>query len=353
MKSKRTLMILIMLLTVSIFAVGCGGADDAEEGNTNDTDANNADSNTGAEGEEYLIKLGTVFGDSEPVNEFARKAAERINERTNGAVSIDVYPDSTLGSNVDTYEQIQAGAPVIGHGDPGYWQDWVPDIGVLQGPYLVDQPEDYKKILESEWYEEVSSQLADEGLTLLALNWVLGDRHMISNKEIRSPEDLGGMKVRIPPNIMWKATIEAMGGTPTELEWAEVYTGLSSGVVDAAEAPLSTIYSSSLHESADTLSLTGHFKAISGFVIGTEYFNSLPEEYQQIILEEFEKAGDEVTEAAYAEEEEWIETFESEGVNVFKDVDYDAFREAVSEVYTQFDEWSPGLYDTIQEILNQ
>jgi TRAP-type transport system periplasmic protein len=340
MKFKRNFMAIIVMCVVAIMVVGC----------SND-ESSNGDSDNGSD--EYVIKLGTVFGDSEPVNEYARKVAEAVSERTDGAVTIEVYPDSTLGSNVDTYEQIQAGAPVIGHGDPGYWQDWVPDIGVLQGPFLVNDPKDYDKILESDWYAGVSGQLADEGLTVLALNWVLGDRHVISNKEIRTPDDLDGMKFRIPPNVMWKETIAAMGGTPTELEWSEVYTGLSSGVVEAAEAPLSTIHGSSLHESADTISLTGHFKAISGFVIGTDYFNSLPEEYQQIMLEEFKKYGAEVTEAAYADQEEWIQTFESEGVNIVKDVDIEAFREATSVVYTKFDEWTPGLYEEIQSILSE
>ncbi|MFZ4453074.1 C4-dicarboxylate TRAP transporter substrate-binding protein [Salibacterium aidingense] len=355
---SRGLNLFVYLMVVSIFIVGCGnsgeeGTASSSENSKSDQTESEAVTNEDGDQEQYEIKLGTVFGDAEPVNEYAREAAERINEKTDGAVTIEVYPDSTLGSNVDTFEQIQSGAAVIGHGDPGYYQEWVPDIGVLQGPYLVDEPEEYNKLLESEWYEDVSGQMADEGLTVLAFNWILGDRHMISDKEIRSPEDLSGSSVRISPNTMWRETISAMGGTPDELEWSEVYTALSSGVVDAAEAPLETIYTSSLHESADTLSLTGHFKAISGFVIGTDYFESMPEEYQDIIMEEFKKSGEDVTESIYSEEDEWIKTFESEGVNVVDDVDTEAFKEATKDVYNQFDEWSPGLYEEVQDILEE
>lgn len=305
----------------------------------------------GGSQEATVIKLGTVLADNEPINEYARKLSERVKERTDGQVEIQVFPNSSLGSNTDTYEQALSGAAVIGHADPGYIQDYVPDFGVLNGPYLVEDPEDYKEIINSDWFDEISAQLEEEGLKVLSFNWYFGSRHVISDKEIRAPADLQGMKMRVPPNVMWRETVAAMGANPTELEWSEVYTGLSSGVVDAAEAPLSTLYGSKLYEPAEVVSMTGHFKALTGFIIGTDYFESLPEETQQILLEEFQRFGEEETKAAIQQEEEFKQQLEQEGVTFVEDVDTQAFEEATESVYTEFPEWSPGLYEEIQEIL--
>src|SRR5690606_1893121 len=110
--------------------------------------------------------------------------------------------------------------------------------------------------------------------------------------------------------------IRAMGATPTPLEWAEVYSGLSQGVVDAAEAPLSTIYGAKLHEVARHLTLTGHFRAITGMIIGEAYWQTLPADIQQILLETAREAGERATKLVLAAEERWLERLKAEGVIV-------------------------------------
>ena len=87
----------------------------------------------------------------------------------------------------------------------------------------------------------------------------------------------------MPPNVMWVETFKSMGAVPTPLQWAEVYQGLSQGVVDAAEAPLSTLLGSKLYEVKKVITLTGHFKAVIGLAIGEHFFQSLPKDIQQIL----------------------------------------------------------------------
>jgi hypothetical protein len=122
---------------------------------------------------------------------------------------------------------------------------------------------------------------------LLALNWYRAAASSPPAPAIRE------MKARksSPPNIMWKETIQAMGGAPTPLEWAEVYTGLAQKVVDAAEAPLSTLLGSRLYEVAKVITLTAHFKAITGMVIGEKFFQGLPPNVQKILEEEALRAA--------------------------------------------------------------
>lgn len=367
MSSKKRIGILmfVVILLFSMTAVGCGSSSQSGQAATNDQSSsdnkgtdnqsssnNNASSSTDQKSQKkYVIKLGTVLADTEPINQYAQKLADDIKNKTNGQVEIQVYPNSSLGSNTDSYQQALAGAAVIGHADPGYMSDYVPDFGIINGPYLVTDPAQYDKILSSDWFKELESKLEDKGLKVLSFNWYFGSRNIISHKPILNPSDLQGMKMRIPPNVMWKETVKAMGATPTELQWSEVYSGLSSGVVDAAEAPLSTLYGSKLYESAKVVSMTRHFMALTGFVIGKTYFDSLPSDIQKLLLDEFQNFGAQETKVAVQEEGNWKKKLEDEGVQFVTDVDVKAFQDATKVVYTKFPDWTPGVYDKVEQFL--
>jgi len=184
-------------------------------------------------------------------------------------------------------------------------------------------------------------------MRLLALNWYFGPRHVIAHQPLRNPEEMKGKKVRVPPNIMWKETIQAMGGAPTPLEWAEVYTGLAQKVVDAAEAPLSTLLGSRLYEVAKVITLTAHFKAITGMVIGEKFFQTLPPDVQKILEEEAVRAGDEMAAMTLAKQDEFMKALKEKGVT-FHQGDVAAFEKATQVVYTKFPAWTPGIYDKVK-----
>lgn len=305
-----------------------------------------------SEGGPKVFKVGTVLGEGEPINEYLKMLAKRVKERTGGEIEIQVFIASALGSNQDTYEQALSGAPIIGHADPGYMAAYVPDIGVLNGPYLVEKPEDYDKILNSDVFADMENKLEKKGFKVLSFNWYFGTRHIISNEEIRTPADMRGLKIRIPPNVMWKETFEALKASPTDLEFSEAFTGLESGTVDAAEAPLSSLYATKLYEPVKVVSLTGHFKALTGMVMGKKVFDSLSSDTQQVFLDEFQKFGEEESKLAVEQEPEYRKKLEKKGVT-FVEVDTQAFKKATEVVYTRFPEWSPGLYEEIQGILGQ
>jgi tripartite ATP-independent transporter DctP family solute receptor len=346
MKIRKTARLQTMAVALGVLTLSAGCMTASESGG-----AESGESEGGTGGEPVVIKAGHVLATSEPTHEYVEKLAERVKERTDGQVEIQVFPSSALGGNLDMLEQSLAGAPVMSYVDAGYLAEYVPDIGVFNGPYLVQDPAEFQKLTSSDWFDEIKTQLNGEGLRILSWNWYFGTRNMIGDKEIRTPADMKGLRVRVPPNQMWLETIKAMGGNPTDLEWSEVYTGLSSGVVDAAEAPLSTLYGSKLYETADTVSMTGHFKAMNGWVIGEEFFSSLSPEVQDILLEEFENYGAEATDAVLASQEEYTQKLADEGLTIVDDVDTEAFEEETKVVYQKFDEWSPGLYDRVQEIL--
>lgn len=307
-----------------------------------------------ATAQEYVLRLANVVAPTEPVNIVAEQLAQRVAERTNGRVRIEIFPASQLGGGRDYLEQAALGAPVIGHTDPGYvsTEYGVPELAVLAGPFLIQGPEEIPALIESEMVQEWNDRLAENGLRVLSWNWYFGDRHIISDAGYPAPADIAGVKIRVPPNPVWTETFEALDTVGVTLEWAEVYNGLQQGVVDAAEAPLSTLYGSRLYEVADTITLTGHFIAITGMVMGEEYWQTLPEDIQQILLEEFARGGTEMSRMTIDSQVEFRQLLEAEGVT-FVEPDTDAYAEATSVFYSNFPGFPEGIYDTIQSILGR
>ena len=307
---------------------------------------------TSASAAEFEIALAHVTSDKEPINQAMVVFADRVSERSGGRVEITIFANGSLGNNPELFEQLRAGAPMITIADPAFLSDWVADFGVLGGPYLIDDPLDFNRILESELFADMSDRLRREsGIEILAMNWLFGRRHMLSDRVISRPADLAGMTYRTPPNIMWVETFDALGARPTQLAFAEVYAGLSTGVVDGVESPLPTMYSAKLYEVKKVLSLTGHFVNYTGLALNAAFFASLPEDIRSILSEEAQAAGVYMTELILHSEEEWVKKYEAEGVAVNRDIDTEAFQAATADVYRRFPAWSEGLHQQVREIL--
>ena len=299
----------------------------------------------------FTLKLGHVQSSEEPIHESFLRFAERVEKRSEGKIAVHVYEASALGTNKEVYELARLGASVIANVDAGYLSDYLPDVGILAGPYLLQDIRNYAKVMKSDWFRSQMDLLYEKGFKVIALNGYFGARHIISSKPIRNVEDFAGLQIRIPPNIIWVRTFRALGANPTTLAWSEVYSGLAQGVVDAAEAPLGSIIGSRLYEHQKVLSTTGHFKPFVGMVMGRKYWDRLPQQVQDLLLEEGERWGNTLTELTLAAEESQRSFLRSKGVRIADDIDYDSLRKATATVYETNPDWSPELSAGIQRIL--
>lgn len=303
--------------------------------------------------EKFILKLGHVQSSEEPIHQSFLHFAKRVEERSKGEVTIHVYEASALGTNKEVYELARLGASVIANVDAGYLSDYLPDLGVLAGPYLLKEISDYEKVIRSDWYREQVDRLYESGFKLIALNGYFGARHIISSKPIRDLNDFSGLQIRIPPNIIWVKTFDSVGANPTTLAWSEVYSGLAQGVVHAAEAPLGSIIGSRLYEHQKVLSTTAHFQPFVGMVIGRRYWDKLPQEVQDLLLEEGHAWGTFLTELSRSSEQKQLDFLRSQGVTIVEDVDHASIRQATQRVYQDNPDWSPGLAEKIRMILDQ
>ena len=308
---------------------------------------------TAVSAQEIKLRVAHALAPSEPIHKAAESFAKAVEDRSKGRVQVTVFPSEQLGINKDILEQVRQGAPIIQIADPGFMSDYVPDYGVMNGPYLLDKPDDFKKLLNSDWYRnDLMGQARKQGFRPLAFNYFFGVRHMLGDKPFRSPADLDGVTMRIAPNPIWTETFKALGARGVPLPWTEVYSALAQHVVDAVEAPLGSLYGSKLQEQRKTLSLTGHFTAYLGFVMNDRLFASYPKDIQDILVEEAEKAGDLMTEMTKENDRKLLATLQDQGVTVVKDIDVAAFRKASAPVYAAFPKWTPGLYERIRKILD-
>ena len=303
--------------------------------------------------QEIKIRFAHSLSATEPAHQAAEFFAKNVAARTNGRVQIQVFPGEQLGPGKEVNEMIRQGANVMNITDPGYLSDFVPDIGVLNGPYLIKDPKDYDKLLASDWYKSVETKLNQAGFKLIMANGFFGQRHMISDKPIRKPEDAAGMTVRVPPNTMWIETFKAMGARPATVQWAEVYNALQQNVVQGAEAPLGSLWGSKLHEQRKVISMTGHFTAFVMWPINAGYFAKLPADVQQVLLEEGKKAGEHMTRLTLDQQQDYMSKFKAAGVTFITDVDLPAFQKATAGVYNAFPKWSPGLHDQVTKIVQR
>ncbi|NRA86062.1 MAG: DctP family TRAP transporter solute-binding subunit [Rhizobiales bacterium] len=302
---------------------------------------------------EIELRLAHVAAESEPLHAAAVFFADAVEKRSKGRISITVHPSGQLGSNAEVYEQVKVGAPIIQVSDPGYLSDYEPNFGVLNGPYLLEDPADFQKLLNSDLYAEMIAGVRKTGnFEVLSMNWLFGARHIISNRSVTNLDEAKGLKIRVPPNVMWIETMKAMGADGIQIAWAEVYTGLSSGVVAAAEAPLASIWGAKLYESAKEISMTGHFKAFVGLAMNSDLYASYPEDIQTILSEEAVAAGIMITNLVLRSEAEYRAKLEAEGVTFHTAVDVEAFQKATASVYEQFPKWSKGLYARVRKVLD-
>lgn len=307
----------------------------------------------------YVLKFNHVLAAGEPYHEAFLKWAKAVEERTNGDVKIEVYHSAQLGVEEDILEQIRRGAPVGQNTDSARMGMYVPPIGVMNIAYFIDfmgarTPEEVIQVLQKvkeapsmkKWLDELENKF---GFKVLSFYWVQGYRHFFTNKPIRTPADLSGLRIRTPPSPAWQESIRALGAQPVAIAFGEIYTAIQTKACDGAELTYANIYNGSLYEVVRFASETGHILLINFEVVSSKWFRSLPPEYQKIVEEECDKAGIEVSMKIMKElSEQFKQKCVEKGVTVITDVNKAAFMEAAKQAYIKL-----GIMDALEQLMKE
>ncbi len=293
------------------------------------------------------IRVAYENNPGEPADLVMHRWADLVEKASDGKVELELFPSSQLGAKKDVMEQAMLGVNVITIADVGFLTDYDADLGILFGPYLTDNAEQLFKIYESDWFKQKEAKLQEQGIHIVISNYLYGTRQLLATKKVETPADLKGMKIRTPNNEMQIKAIEAMGGTPTPMPLGDVYPALTQGTIDGVENPLPVLYGQKLHEQAKELSMISYLQNTSLWLGGQAYFDTLDPEVVEMLHETGREAGLYSQELATQEDAKILADMEAAGVTVTYP-DLAPFKEAAKAVYTQFPEWSDGLYEKIQ-----
>jgi tripartite ATP-independent transporter DctP family solute receptor len=325
MKSLKKVLT-VLLIGMLVFAlIGCGkGNDDADDGSDADTPVD--------DGKTYSLKIGTALSDTDPMTEGLLDLADQVEQQTDGKVIIEIYPSSQLGDTGDVLEQAKGGSNVGIVIDTGMLADYVPDMAIFTAPYIFDNFDEARKFIDTDFFKAWDEELTTFGLRDLGCNWYQGARNFYTAKEVKTPADLAGLRVRTMGSEVAQESMKAFGAVPTAMAWSEVYSGLQSNALDCTEAQTSAAYGVSLFEVTKYCTFTEHFQLLTALVISEEWYQTLPDEYKDILTKCAIDAGDAAAQATIDKESEYIADMESKGVT-FSEVDKAPFIEASQAVY--------------------
>ncbi len=283
-------------------------------------------------------KTSLLLGNTQPdtdVESLQLYAAEKtIEEATNGNFSVEVYTNSSLGDTDDILEQAIQGMNVLTITDPGRLADYIPEYGILQMPYIMADYTQIDAITGTDTVKQWELDFDEFGVKVLASNWYGGARHFVCNKEVNVPADLAGLKIRTMGSDLCIESVNAMGAVGTAMSQSEIYSGIEQKALDGCENQSTSTYASRLYEICKYINKTGHFTLLGCPATGTIYFDSLSEEYQQLLSETFRNNGTEFQPICAEMEVSCEAEMAANGVTI-NDVDATPFKEAVESVYTK------------------
>ncbi|RPF54242.1 sialic acid TRAP transporter substrate-binding protein SiaP [Aquisalibacillus elongatus] len=348
MKLKKILFVLLFVGFVTL--VAC--SDSSDDQSSDENEGNNGD---GTE-ETFELNFSTASVPNDAHTEGLNVMKDYIEENTDGNVTVNVHHSGSLYSQDNEAQALMRGNLEMAYVSAPWVSEHIPSMSMFTSGYLFKDYDHMTNTFNGEIGEQVFEDVVDElGVRPLGA-FYLGSRQLNYRdigKEIRTPEDLEGVTLRMPNTDSWLFLGEALGANPTPVDFSELYMALNTGTVQAQDNPLPTVKNAAFHEVTDYITITDHVIDTVWPTINEEVWQSLPSEYQEVILESVEEARKYVDETNLDAESELVEFFESEGLTVIE-ADKDAFMERVQAEYLNNEEmtssWDMDLYERIQEM---
>jgi tripartite ATP-independent transporter DctP family solute receptor len=244
---------------------------------------------------EFTYKLATGQDPTHPVNKRAQEAIDRIKAATNGRLEIRLFPANQLGSDTDLLSQVRNGGVEFFNQASSVLSTLVPAAGIVNTGFAFNDSDQVWKAMDGGLGKYVRAQIEKVGLTTMSRPWENGFRQVTtSTKPINAPEDLKGLKLRVPSAPMLATLFTALGASPTPINFNEVYSALQTKLVEGQENPLAIIATARLYEVQKYCSLTNHVWDAYWILGNRKAVDRLPKDIQEIVFREFDKsAGDE------------------------------------------------------------
>lgn len=319
---KKVLMVLMILLVASVFVFA-------------KTDTEEAKPIVLKAADTHAIDYPTVLG--------ILKMGELLDEWTDGRITIQMYPSKQLGEEKETIEQTQLGAIDIVRTSVGPVGEIVPELNVLSLPYLFRSEEHCYTVMDGEIGDELLAKVEEHGF--IGLGWYgSGQRSFYNTKKpIQSIDDLEGLKFRVMQNEVFVNMVNALGASATPMAYGEVYTALSTGVIDGAENNFPSFYTSNHYEVAVYYTQDEHLRVPEIILFSKKTWDKLSADDQALVL----KAA---AESVPYQRAQWtamaaksFEQLEAAGVEIITEIDKQPFIDAMAPVYAMYPDLEPWV----------
>jgi TRAP-type transport system periplasmic protein len=296
-----------------------------------------------------ILRIAYTMGTSELVHQSAGKMADLVETKSGGAIQVRLYPAGQLGNDQGVIEAVKlrsVDAAITG-GAPIGW--YAPEYGVLEAPFVWRDYAHVQRVWDGPLGSEIKESVFKRAKVRMHDIWFRGPRYLTTtDRRIKHPDDLNGLKLRVPELEVYMKSWRAFGANTTPLPFSDMFMALKLGVAEGQENPLATIYGNNLHEVQKYIMETQHLIGFFIFFTGDAWEERFTSEERALLTEARREANRWHNRQLEASEEEFRRKLKKAGAE-FVEVDREAFREiAKTKIPQQFQGvWKPGIYEAI------
>ncbi len=297
------------------------------------------------------INIGSTYGPDAPVHFGQVKFKELVEQRSKGEMEVLIHVGGAMGGERDVFEAMSSGgleAGAMGSGDVAiFFPKWM----VFEVPYALRDADHFWKFWNGPVGKEVNDMVLKERGVMTTGVVYRGARFLTANRPIKTPAEVKGLKIRLPENKPWIKVWESLGALPVVVAFPEVYMALKTGVAEAQENPLESIWSYKFYEAQKYLIGTRHVYAAAKYQISKKWFDTLNPDQQKLVLDAWKDATDFANKQAVEFDKKLVGDLQAKGMTLIEP-DMAAFQKAVQPAMADLNKtlWIPGLYEKVQAI---
>lgn len=239
---------------------------------------------TAAFAQEVTLQLGHLANEQNAWHLAAVRFGEELSELTDGRIAVEVFPNESLGKEIDLINGMQLGTvdmTITGES----LQNWAPMAALLAVPYAYRSLDHMDEVASGDIGDDIKAQIIERAQVRPIAYFARGPRNLTSQRPIASPDDLDGMRMRVPNVPLFVDVWSALGASPTPMAFSEVFTSLQSGVIDGQENPLALIRSANFNEVQNYVNQTEHVRSWIYLTIAESTWQDLSEDDQAAVMQ--------------------------------------------------------------------
>ncbi|QEW06417.1 TRAP transporter substrate-binding protein [Nitrincola iocasae] len=297
------------------------------------------------------LRLAHVVNEQDGFHIAAVKFQELVSERTDGKVTIEIFPNASLGDERTLLEGMQIGTVDMGVITNGPVANFVEEMAVFELPFLFSSPQQAYDVLDGPIGQDLLDKLSEVNLKGLAYA-ERGFRNLTNSvRPVQSPYDIEGLRIRVMENPVYTDTFRELGANAVPMAWTEALTAMQQGTIDGQENPVNVIHSFKLNETQSHMTLSRHTYAPAIFVMGMGSWNRLPEEAQTVLVQAAREAAAHERQVNADMEAKQLEDLRAAGVAIVEEPDIAAFQQAIVPVYEKYGDQFGEYLERIQQAL--